>query len=288
MFINSFGEEIITEKIYANTILEINLAGITNPNLSYRMAHNTNPSKMHYQYYVFEHVLEGKGYIETPKRTYTVCAGDLYFLNKGQYHIYYPDHRTPFKKEFIVIRGPLTDSLVSLFKIDSSVIVRHMDVSPLFHRIFENLKHQETLPNDELESLIFQLFQLIRTPDSGMEFKNDLAVLIMDYLYDHIQENLNMPRLSSDLNISESAAHHAFTKRYGTSPMKFFMSIKLDYAQQLLLLQSQEPVSAIARRLSFEDENYFSKCFKRKFGVTPSQFRKAPEVGQSREFRPRK
>lgn len=96
-----------------------------------------------------------------------------------------------------------------------------------------------------------------------------------------------MPKLSSDLNISESAAHHAFTKRYGVSPMKFFMSIKLDYAQQLLLMQSQEPVSAIARRLSFEDENYFSKCFKRKFGVTPSQFRKAPEVGQSREFRPR-
>ena len=65
MFINSFGEEIITEKIYTNEILEINLAGITYPNLNYRMQQNTDPSShFHYRYYVFEYVLEGEGYIE--------------------------------------------------------------------------------------------------------------------------------------------------------------------------------------------------------------------------------
>ena len=284
MFINSFGEEIITEKIYTNEILEINLAGITYPNLDYRMEQNTDPSShFHYRYYVFEYVLEGEGYIETPQKIYHVSAGDLYFLNKGQYHIYYPDRRNPFKKEFIVVRGAFPDSLASLFSIEKSVIILHRDVHPLFLQIFHNLETAEQLPNDESERQVLQLFQLVRTPADTDKLERPLSDRIMDYLYDHVKENLTLSDLCTDLHVSESVAHHAFTKQYNKSIMKHHMSIKLDYAQQLLL-QSSESISSIARRLSFADEKYFSKCFKREFGITPSQFRKSPGLGWSREF----
>lgn len=284
MFINSFGEEIITDKIYTNEILEINLAGITYPNLNYRMQQNIDPSSsFHYRYYVFEYVLEGEGYIETPQKVYHVSAGDLYFLNKGQYHIYYPDRKNPFKKEFIVVRGPFPDSLASLFSIEKSVIVLHRDAHPLFQQIFHNLETAPQLPNDESERQILQLFQMIRTPVDADHLEQPLPGRIMDYLYDHVMENLTLSDICTDLHISESVAHHAFTKQYGKSIMKYHMSIKLDYAQ-LLLLQSSETVSSIARRLSFADEKYFSKCFKREFGVTPTQFRNSPVPNSSREF----
>lgn len=43
MFINSFGEKIISDDVYSNDILEINLAGVTNPNPDYKMMQNTAP-----------------------------------------------------------------------------------------------------------------------------------------------------------------------------------------------------------------------------------------------------
>ncbi|MCI9218483.1 MAG: AraC family transcriptional regulator [Lachnospiraceae bacterium] len=287
MFINSFGEEIITEKIYTNEILEINLAGITYPNLNYRMQQNTDPSShFHYRYYVFEYVLEGEGYIETPEKVYHVSAGDLYFLNKGQYHIYYADCKNPFKKEFIVVRGAFPDSLASLFAVEKSVIILHQDVHPLFQQIFRNLETAGQLPNDESERQVLQLFQLVRTPVGTDILERPLPDRIMDYLYDHVKENLTLSALCTDLHVSESVAHHAFTKQFNKSIMKHHMSIRLDYAQQLLL-QSSEAISSIARRLSFADEKYFSKCFKREFGYTPTQFRNSPVLSSTREFPPK-
>lgn len=93
-----------------------------------------------------------------------------------------------------------------------------------------------------------------------------------------------MAKLVSDLHISKSVAHLAFAERYGTSIMKYYMTIKLDYAKQLIR-QTNEPIGEIAHLLSFEDEKYFSKCFKKEFGITPSQFRKYPVMDSTREYR---
>ena len=284
MFINSFGEKIISDDVYINNILEINLAGVTNPNPDYRMMQNVIPSKMNYRYYVFEYVLEGKGYIETPEKNYTVYAGDMYFLNKGQYHIYYADHKNPFKKEFIVLRGELADRLAALYQVEDSVIVRQMDIHPIFERIFANIEREDVIPNDELELLIVQLFQQVKKQEPGRKKEKDLAVQIKDYLYDHIRENLTVAKMISDLHISKSVAHRFFAERYGISVMKYYMTIKLDYAKQLIR-QTDESIAEIAHYLSFEDEKYFSKCFKKEYGMTPSQFRKYPKLDSTREYK---
>ena len=284
MFVNSYGEDIITDEICRNDILEINLAGITNPNPNYRMEQNVSPSRMTYRYYVFEYVLEGRGYIETPEKTYTVSAGDMYFLNKGKYHIYYPDPKKLFKKEFVVLRGLLTDKLAALYKVEDSVIIRHENVHPLFEKIFANLQNEETIPYDELEILVMRLFQHVRTPDTAALKEKELATRIKDYLYDHVQEKLSVAKLSQELNISESVAHHTFSEYYGRPLMKYYMSIKMDYAKQLLG-QTDDTVLTIARRLSFEDEKYFLRCFKKEFGITPTQYRKSPGLDWSREYK---
>lgn len=284
MFINSFGEKIISDDVYSNDILEINLAGVTNPNPDYKMMQNTAPAKMNYRYYVFEYVLEGKGYIETPEKKYVVHAGDMYFLNKGQYHVYYSDHEKPFKKEFIVLRGELADRLAALYKVEDNTIVQQVDIHPIFEQIFANMEREEVIPNDEIERLVVQLFQQVRTQERKEKKGNNLAVRIKDYLYDHMRENLTMAKLVSDLHISKSVAHLAFAERYGTSIMKYYMTIKLDYAKQLIQ-QTNEPIGEIAHFLSFEDEKYFSKCFKKEFGITPSQFRKYPVMDSTREYR---
>lgn len=284
MFINSFGEEIISDEVYRNDILEINLAGVTNPNPDYKILHNINASRMNYRYYVFEYVLEGKGYIETPEKNYTVTEGDMYFLNKGRYHIYYSDKKKPFKKEFIVLRGSMTDKLVSMYKVEDSVIIKHIDAHPLFEKIFANLEREELIPNDELELLVVQLFQQVRTPDMGRKKEKDLAVSIKDYLYDHIKDSITVSKIAQEFRVSESVVHHAFAKRYGISLMKYYMTIKLDYAKQLIG-QTDDPIAVIAHCLSFEDEKYFSKCFKKEFGITPSQYRKNPGLDCIREYK---
>ncbi len=274
MITNRWGEEIINERIYYNDILEIELAGITNPNPAYRMMKNINPAQVDYDYYVFEYVLDGIGHIETPEKNYSVFQGDMYFLNKLRYQVYYADIRSPYKKEFIVVRGKLADKLASLYQVNEDVIIRHVDAHPIFEKIFRNLKQEDQIPNDEIENLVFQLFQLLRpTSVSKCNGEKDGADRIKDYLHTHLQEKVTVDKLSKDLYISVSTAQHIFAKKFNCSLMKYFMAIKLDYAR-MLLRETEYSVAYIAQYLAFDDEKYFSRCFKKVNGVTPKQYRK--------------
>jgi hypothetical protein len=123
MYINYNNEEIIYNSIDTNDFLSISMAGITNPNPNYHIIHNIN-RHFFYDYYVFEYVISGTGYIEFDDKKVLVKEGDFYFLNKLCRHIYYSDKTNPFKKIFIVAKGSFIDSLIASFKITESVIIK--------------------------------------------------------------------------------------------------------------------------------------------------------------------
>ncbi len=53
---------------------------------------------------------------------------------------------------------------------------------------------------------------------------------------------------------------------------KFSVNEKLLYSSQLLA-QSESQISEIAYQVGFNDPKYFSRCFKRKFGQSPREYR---------------
>ena len=59
----------------------------------------------------------------------------------------------------------------------------------------------------------------------------------------------------------------------GLSPSEFIRDLRLRHAEQLIL-KSQLSVSEISYRVGFNNPRYFSKYFKEKYGVIPSQYKK--------------
>ena len=51
---NRWGEDIISDTLRSNSILDVSTAGITNPNPKYKMLHNIGSSDLDYDYYNFE------------------------------------------------------------------------------------------------------------------------------------------------------------------------------------------------------------------------------------------
>ena len=56
-----------------------------------------------------------------------------------------------------------------------------------------------------------------------------------------------------------------------------FGEVLRDYrlTQAYLLLNSGEQIAVIADAVGFSSSNYFSRCFKAKYGKTPKDYRKA-------------
>ena len=272
-YYNSKGEKIIRHNTKLNSFLDIQLAGITYPNPNYRIIHNISPQFL-YDYYVFEYVVSGKGYIETKHDKITVRSGDLYFLNKLKQHTYYSDAEDPFKKIFIVLKGRFIDALVSAYQIHESVIVRQFDAYDLMMQLLDMMDTDQNLPYDELSMKILQLFQFLRDIIPGSESPSEnFAEIIKNYLDSNLTNKLTLETICQDCHLSKSHVERIFTNTYAISPLQYFAQAKAQHAAALLL-DTNYSLNEIAEYLSYSDVKYMSRCFKKYMGQSPLKYRK--------------
>jgi AraC-like DNA-binding protein len=77
--------------------------------------------------------------------------------------------------------------------------------------------------------------------------------------------------LAEQLNISRSLLHKKLTSIVGQSANDFIVSIRLKHSAKLIL-DGNRKISEIAYQVGFNDPKYFTRCFKKFFGKTPSEY----------------
>lgn len=74
------------------------------------------------------------------------------------------------------------------------------------------------------------------------------------------------------LGASYEHAERQFRLAYGTAPIEFVTSVRLE-AAKALLVGTDLPISAIAERVMLPHASYFARTFRRAFGETPRAYR---------------
>ncbi len=99
----------------------------------------------------------------------------------------------------------------------------------------------------------------------------------MKQLLEEVQKQENFSRKPADIlsgiGYSYSYIAREFKKYMGCSFVKYFNTIKLNYAMDLLL-HTRYTVIDISTRLGFNSLSHFNHMFKEAFGLPPSAFRK--------------
>lgn len=88
-------------------------------------------------------------------------------------------------------------------------------------------------------------------------------------------EHLSVPVLAARVNQSVPHFYRQFKKWFSVPPMEYVCRLRLHHAANLLVTSSLR-VAEVARMSGYKDEYYFSRAFKRYFGLTPSQMRRYP------------
>lgn len=280
MYISAWGEKIIIDNIQTNSYLEPIMAGITYPNPSYRIMHNIS-KEFPYDAYVFEYVVKGTGYIETPEKKYTVSEGDFYFLNKLRYHIYYSDPDDPYEKIFIVLKGKFVDFLVSNHLQNDSVYIKKCNMHNFMMHILNLLNQDEPINYDRLAVCVLEIFQLaFPSPYQTVPSTSKIPEMIRNYIDVHIYEKITLEDISNSLYISKSHIERAFKKEYGITPLAYCANQKITQVASMLVTTDYS-LAQISQLLGFSDVKYMSKSFKKITGKTPMQY-KREELAKSK------
>ncbi len=86
--------------------------------------------------------------------------------------------------------------------------------------------------------------------------------------------NLNIEELHKLCGISGTYFRDIFQAHYGTSPQKYIISRRLSHAKAIIDSGDYTSISEVAASSGYTDPLYFSRAFKKKYGVSPTQHAK--------------
>ena len=72
--------------------------------------------------------------------------------------------------------------------------------------------------------------------------------------------------------MSESNFARIFTRSMGTAPGQYLINLRIEKAKELLI-STDHRIGEIALLVGFSSQGHFDVFFKRKIGVTPSEYR---------------
>ena len=99
---------------------------------------------------------------------------------------------------------------------------------------------------------------------------------VLDYIEQHLGEELSVERLGREASFSKFHFHRQFSAYVGVSVSRYVQILRLKRASRQLVFEPDTKIIGIAYEAGFETPEFFSRAFKREYGLTPSQFRSAP------------
>ncbi len=219
------------------------------------------------QHHQLLYTMSGAGICNIDEKEYTLEAGSLLFLPAHSAHCYYPKneewetlyitfHGSGFNNFFVHKKG-----ICKLSKID-------------FESHYRNLYQLKSSNNYEklsikLYEFLIQLNGTFSENLSGLaknKNKIDSALRIINS-----NNNYTVLDIAAELGITEEHFCRIFKQYMGYRPIEYINMLKLQKAKEMLSDKSLS-IGQVAASAGFNDHSYFGKLFKRKFGVSPSEY----------------
>lgn len=230
---------------------------------------------------VFIYVISGCIYVSEEGIDYEIAPGDMILLKQGthQYGTKLIAAGTSWIYAHFYI-GKILKSEVLDFPLDSSSItlpkmVRNLlqtDFSQRLKQVIRLSESNKTLCKNRVSSA-FQSILLDLYEHGKPALQKDLSDQILDYLQCRVSDTLSGREIEQDFHLTYQYLTRTFSEKNGMGILQFHARLKMQAAARELR-SSNKSISSIATEFGFSDALYFSKCFRKQFGISPSEYRK--------------
>lgn len=201
--------------------------------------------------------------------------GDIVYLPYGvPYHSWWTDDVKP---EFINLLFDMWTPVGEEISLTDEITIIYKDTTNSFYDILykmHSIYHARTVNwrlllrshfYTFLSCLVYEIsYSQIENSNFSSEINNGIV-----YLEKHYMKNISIKKLADNCNVSESTLRRNFIKIKGMSPVEYRNGLRMRNAYDFLKT-GLFTVTEVAEMVGFADVPYFSKSFKKEFGITPT------------------
>jgi AraC-like DNA-binding protein len=227
---------------------------------------------------VLQHTISGVGTLRYENRVIKIRPGEAFLVIVPHNHCYWLEKGD--KWEFLWISMNGTEAL----RIHETILNTH---GPLLR-----LKGNTI---DKLASCVLRLMEgKAEMPGAASAIAYEAAMALYDDTFgpserlpasenslnralQYVSANLNsalpVDTLAGVAGLSRAHFSRSFANLTGLAPAEFVLQERMKRATKLLTANRELPIKEIAALVGMPDNNYFSKVFRRTYGVSPTEFR---------------
>ena len=172
----------------------------------------------------------------------------------------YPDYK--FMRKAMQIR--CSDYLIKPLDTDEMTAVLEKAVE----------KIQRKFQKDEKEKKLFP--DTMKTSFSEGQ-QNIIDGKVIPYIQEHFSETLTVTEIADYAALNAQYMMRLFKKRTGISVLEYVTNCRMEKAKELLRSTDWNN-EIVSEKLGYASSGYFIKLFKKTFGMTPREFRKASDL----------
>lgn len=224
--------------------------------------------------------VDGTGIIQVEKDLHVLDSNSFFVISARQKHSYWCSTESPWSIYWLHFGGEKSNYFKEYYdrviKIDHSTDSRINDRLKLFNETLtslesgfsiENINFANMCLNSLLASFFYiETFRMVK----GYQNQNPVDKSIA-YMLQNINKSLTINELSSHVQLSESHFSKIFKNKTGSSPLDYFINLKMQEAIRLLINQSLK-IKEVAHRLGYKDQYYFTRIFTKHIGSSPGSF----------------
>ncbi|HIT88885.1 MAG TPA: helix-turn-helix domain-containing protein [Candidatus Merdenecus merdavium] len=248
-----------------------------------------------HDYYEFYFFLEGDVVIRIEEQEYPLTPGDMVLI-------------PPHIKHHVVIRSQEQPYRRFVFWVSEKYCHRLTDASPDYVYLMQYVQlnkeyvfHNDVISFNTIQSKIFGLIEELNSNRFGKEARlslcvNDLVLHLnrvvheqkhpktsreelrlyqnlMNFIEEHLEEDLSLDRLSKEFYVSKYYIAHMFKDNIGISTHQYITKKRLAAVKDAIA--GNVSISEAYLLYGFQDYSSFYRAFKKEFGMSPREFKES-------------
>ena len=232
-------------------------------------------------------VLNGTGVYKVHGKTYDVVGGQVFLIRPGVTTTYIADMENPWEYGWVGCSGYRIPQLLEQigFSEENPVITvqNAQDLMEIILRMME-------VPRMTLPEELYRTAELLRffgTMIEGRKKEHSMshiysgetyAQVALRYLNDNYMYQIRISDLAAAIGVERSYLSRVFYNEYHQSPQQYLVRLRMEKACEMLG-NTHMSIAEIAAAVGYEDPRSFTKMFRQRQGISPSEYRTASGGG---------